>query len=198
MYLETLSELQDRLPSFPNEIAWAVVEEELGVPVASVYEQLSEQPVAAASLGQVGTRGGGGRRRRCSWGHSREKHSSSSSWGSWSMCVAALLVCKGWQVSHVCAADMPRGSHPSVCATSSQTYRVDHRHCSYSTCCTAPCCCAWPRLQVYKGVLRETGELVAVKVQRPGIGESIAVDMLLLRRLMAVVDKNLTQVRRGD
>jgi predicted unusual protein kinase regulating ubiquinone biosynthesis (AarF/ABC1/UbiB family) len=48
---------------------------------------------------------------------------------------------------------------------------------------------------VYKGVLRETGELVAVKVQRPGIGESIAVDMLLLRRLMAVVDKNLPQVR---
>jgi hypothetical protein len=53
VYLETLSELQDRLPSFPNEIAWAVVEEELGVPVAEVYEQLSEQPVAAASLGQV-------------------------------------------------------------------------------------------------------------------------------------------------
>jgi hypothetical protein len=49
-------------------------------------------------------------------------------------------------------------------------------------------------MQVYKGVLRETGELVAVKVQRPGIGESIAVDMLLLRRLMAVVDKNLPQV----
>jgi hypothetical protein len=54
VYLEALSELQDRLPSFPNEIAWAVVEEELGVPVAEVYEQLSEQPVAAASLGQVG------------------------------------------------------------------------------------------------------------------------------------------------
>lgn len=55
----------------------------------------------------------------------------------------------------------------------------------------------WPLLvlQVYKGVLRETGELVAVKVQRPGIGESIAVDMLLLRRLMGVVDKNLPQVR---
>ena len=53
VYLETLSELQDRLPSFPNEIAFAVVEEELGVPVSSVYSQLSEQPVAAASLGQV-------------------------------------------------------------------------------------------------------------------------------------------------
>lgn len=54
VYLESLSELQDRLPSFPNEIAWAVIEEELGVPVGQVYQQLSEQPVAAASLGQVG------------------------------------------------------------------------------------------------------------------------------------------------
>jgi hypothetical protein len=47
---------------------------------------------------------------------------------------------------------------------------------------------------VYKARLRETGEVVAVKVQRPGIGESIAVDMLLLRRLMAVVDRNLPQI----
>lgn len=42
--------------------------------------------------------------------------------------------------------------------------------------------------QVYKGVLRSTGEQVAIKVQRPGIGEAIAVDMVLLRRLMKVVD----------
>jgi len=35
--------------------------------------------------------------------------------------------------------------------------------------------------QVYRATLRATGEEVAVKVQRPGIGESIAVDMLLLR-----------------
>ena len=42
--------------------------------------------------------------------------------------------------------------------------------------------------QVYKGVLRSTGEQVAIKVQRPGIGEAIAVDMVLLRRLMGLVD----------
>eukprot|EP00887_Chlorella_sp_A99_P005015 scaffold4.g5015.t1 len=45
--------------------------------------------------------------------------------------------------------------------------------------------------QVYKARLRSTGEEVAVKVQRPGIGESIAMDMVLLRRLMVVVDANL-------
>eukprot|EP00891_Asterochloris_glomerata_P009513 jgi/Astpho2/9513/e_gw1.00145.30.1_t len=44
--------------------------------------------------------------------------------------------------------------------------------------------------QVYKGVLRSNGETVAVKVQRPGIGDGIAIDMLLLRRLMGVVDRN--------
>jgi len=47
--------------------------------------------------------------------------------------------------------------------------------------------------QVYRGRLK-TGEEVAIKVQRPGIGESIAVDMLLLRRLMGVVDRNIPQI----
>ena len=35
--------------------------------------------------------------------------------------------------------------------------------------------------QVYRGRLRATGEEVAVKVQRPSIADSIAMDMLLLR-----------------
>merc|ERR1719498_102351 len=43
--------------------------------------------------------------------------------------------------------------------------------------------------QVYRGRLM-SGEEVAVKVQRPGIADSIAVDMLLLRRLMTIVDAN--------
>ena len=55
-------------------------------------------------------------------------------------------------------------------------------------------CSASSALQVYKGVLRATGETVAVKVQRPGIGDNIAIDMLLLRQLMAVIDKNQTIV----
>ena len=44
-------------------------------------------------------------------------------------------------------------------------------------------------------MLRATGETVAVKVQRPGIGDNIAIDMLLLRQLMGVIDKNQTLVR---
>ena len=45
--------------------------------------------------------------------------------------------------------------------------------------------------QVHRGRLRETGEEVAVKVQRPGIGEAIAVDMVLLRRFITLVDRVL-------
>lgn len=95
-YLDALASLQDQLDPFPTPVAMAVIEEELGCPVEEMYSYISEQPVAAASLGQV-----------------------------------------------------------------------------------------------YKGILRETGEEVAIKVQRPAIGEGIAVDMVLLRRLMMVVDSRL-------
>lgn len=98
-YLDALSELQDRLPSFPSSIAFEVIQEELGRPVHEVFSEITPEPVAAASLGQV-----------------------------------------------------------------------------------------------YKARLRSTGEVVAVKVQRPGIGENIAIDMVLLRRLVAVVDNNIPQV----
>lgn len=49
-------------------------------------------------------------------------------------------------------------------------------------------------LQVYRGKLRSTGEEVALKVQRPGIGEQICVDMVLLRRLMMAVDSTLPRL----
>ena len=49
--------------------------------------------------------------------------------------------------------------------------------------------------QVYRGKLRSTGEEVALKVQRPGIGEQICVDMVLLRRLMMAVDTTLPRLK---
>ncbi|MGF1479547.1 MAG: ABC1 kinase family protein [Cyanophyceae cyanobacterium] len=52
-YLEELAHLQDKLPSFPNEIAYRLIEEELGSPPQEVYAELSPEPIAAASLGQV-------------------------------------------------------------------------------------------------------------------------------------------------
>lgn len=98
-YLEELTKLQDQLPPFPNEIAFQFIEEELGQPPAAIYAELSETPIAAASLGQV-----------------------------------------------------------------------------------------------YKGKLK-TGETVAVKVQRPGLAQNIALDMYILRRLAAMAMRNIKQIR---
>ena len=53
IYLEELSKLQDQIPSFPNEIAFRFIQEELGKTPDEIYAQMSPEPIAAASLGQV-------------------------------------------------------------------------------------------------------------------------------------------------
>jgi predicted unusual protein kinase regulating ubiquinone biosynthesis (AarF/ABC1/UbiB family) len=98
-YLEELTKLQDQLPPFPNSVAFQFIEEELGQRPEEIYAELSPNPIAAASLGQV-----------------------------------------------------------------------------------------------YKGTLK-TGEAVAVKVQRPGLAQSIALDMYILRRLAAWAMKNIKRIR---
>ncbi|KAK7395631.1 hypothetical protein VNO78_16195 [Psophocarpus tetragonolobus] len=52
-YLEELSELQDGLPTFPDEEAFACIERELGLSLESIFSSISSSPIAAASLGQV-------------------------------------------------------------------------------------------------------------------------------------------------
>lgn len=93
-FLRELEKLQDRLPPFPTDQAFAVMEEDLGRPVSEVFSQISEVPIAAASLGQV-----------------------------------------------------------------------------------------------YRARLRRDGSEVAVKVQRPGVKTSIALDVLVLRQLMVYVKR---------
>ncbi|MBE9102456.1 ABC1 kinase family protein [Vacuolonema iberomarrocanum] len=53
LYLEELTKLQDQLPPFPNEVAFQFIEEELGDRPERIYAELSPDPLAAASLGQV-------------------------------------------------------------------------------------------------------------------------------------------------
>jgi predicted unusual protein kinase regulating ubiquinone biosynthesis (AarF/ABC1/UbiB family) len=53
IYLDELTQLQDQLPPFSNDIAYHFIELELGAPAAEVFAELSPDPVAAASLGQV-------------------------------------------------------------------------------------------------------------------------------------------------
>jgi predicted unusual protein kinase regulating ubiquinone biosynthesis (AarF/ABC1/UbiB family) len=52
-FVKTLGELQDNVPAFPNEIAFARIEKELGKKISEVYQEFDVEPVAAASLGQV-------------------------------------------------------------------------------------------------------------------------------------------------
>ncbi len=52
-YMEEMVKLQDQIPPFSNEIAFRLIEEDLGEPPHQVYAEISPNPVAAASLGQV-------------------------------------------------------------------------------------------------------------------------------------------------
>ncbi|CAL9755466.1 unnamed protein product [Musa acuminata subsp. burmannicoides] len=52
-YLEELSLLQDRITPFSTEIAFNMIEKELGQPIDILFSEISPEPIAAASLGQV-------------------------------------------------------------------------------------------------------------------------------------------------
>lgn len=52
-FLDELTKLQDRLPPFPTPTALAIVEKELDRSIEDLYREISPQPIAAASLGQV-------------------------------------------------------------------------------------------------------------------------------------------------
>ena len=53
VYLEEFTQLQDKLPPFPNELAYQFIEEEIGARPEEIYTELTPDPIAAASLGQV-------------------------------------------------------------------------------------------------------------------------------------------------
>jgi predicted unusual protein kinase regulating ubiquinone biosynthesis (AarF/ABC1/UbiB family) len=53
IFVEELTKLQDQIPPFDNAIAYRFIEEELGAPPREIFAELSETPIAAASLGQV-------------------------------------------------------------------------------------------------------------------------------------------------
>ena len=52
-FVKELGTLVDKVPPFPNEIAFARIEHELGKKINEVYAEFELEPVAAASLGQV-------------------------------------------------------------------------------------------------------------------------------------------------
>ncbi|KAL7085598.1 hypothetical protein ACP275_14G290400 [Erythranthe tilingii] len=52
-YLDELSLLQDRIAPFSTKVAFDTIEQELGLPIDAIFSEISPEPVAAASLGQV-------------------------------------------------------------------------------------------------------------------------------------------------
>ena len=52
-YLDELSLLQDRIAPFSTEVAFDIIEKELAMPLDMIFSEMSPEPVAAASLGQV-------------------------------------------------------------------------------------------------------------------------------------------------
>ncbi|XP_038899642.1 uncharacterized aarF domain-containing protein kinase At1g71810, chloroplastic [Benincasa hispida] len=93
-YLDELSLLQDQIAPFSSKLAFDMIEQELNIPLDELFSEISPEPTAAASLGQV-----------------------------------------------------------------------------------------------YQARLRRNGQVVAVKVQRPGVQAAIALDILILRYLAAVFRK---------
>lgn len=57
-YAAALAELQDNVAPFDTSTAWGIIEAELGAPIGEVFSSISPQPIASASLGQVGGAGG--------------------------------------------------------------------------------------------------------------------------------------------
>jgi predicted unusual protein kinase regulating ubiquinone biosynthesis (AarF/ABC1/UbiB family) len=52
-FVTELGALVDQVPAFPNDVAFATIERELGRKISEVYAEFDIEPVASASLGQV-------------------------------------------------------------------------------------------------------------------------------------------------
>ncbi|MGH9820826.1 MAG: ABC1 kinase family protein, partial [Pyrinomonadaceae bacterium] len=52
-FVTELGTLVDQVPPFPNDVAFGIIERELGKKISGVYAEFDLEPVAAASLGQV-------------------------------------------------------------------------------------------------------------------------------------------------
>ena len=134
-FLRELEKLQDQIPPFCNDEAFAVIQAEYGAPASRLFSAISPEAVAGGQGGLLA--------------------------GCWGL--------RGWGCSlhqlHLYLQPTTNPAPPSPPA--------------------ALVSAAASLGQVYRGVLRSTGEAVAVKVQRPGVATSIALDVYVLRLVRA-------------
>lgn len=52
-FIEELGKLQNRVPAFPTADAFRIIERELGAAPSAIFAEIDQEPIAAASLGQV-------------------------------------------------------------------------------------------------------------------------------------------------
>lgn len=52
-FIFSLNIIQDRVPAFSPGKAKKFIEDELGAPIEQLFKKFEDQPIAAASLGQV-------------------------------------------------------------------------------------------------------------------------------------------------
>jgi predicted unusual protein kinase regulating ubiquinone biosynthesis (AarF/ABC1/UbiB family) len=52
-YVQEMASLQDRVPPFDSDVAYQIIETELGRPISDVFAVFNPYPLAAASIGQV-------------------------------------------------------------------------------------------------------------------------------------------------
>lgn len=145
----------------------------------SVFEWLSAEPLASASLGQV---------RRAPASHfsltfAIKAQDSLAACCCSSLCVRILGFWPGW-FRCPCTSFIALGK----CGVLSITVKWHARpHCCMRFVCTENAS-LYPSPQVYKGKLRGAwgGAEVAVKIQRPGVLESVALDLFIMRRASIV------------
>ncbi|KAI6679167.1 hypothetical protein NL676_033048 [Syzygium grande] len=53
IYCQELAKLQDQIPPFSSSVAIKSIETQLGAPISKIFADISPEPIAAASLGQV-------------------------------------------------------------------------------------------------------------------------------------------------